>query len=270
MIKFFRRIRQKSLSENKISKYILYAIGEIVLVVIGILIALQINNWNENRKDRLAENIALTNLKLDIEEGIKALQVHLKSQEIWIEDCVEILKHLEDEKGLIGQDTFFRQINDLLIRSTSGQSKTTYETLKSTGKLDLIKNEELKKNIVLHYNNLQDFLDNTTNNNTNLADLLISPVLINYTVFQSHDFTENLKAWWPMISTINYQTRKTDHFHAILEDTMSNEYNLLKLFNVINFRLLLANIQKEQALDIVQKSELLLEALKMELKYFNR
>ena len=52
MIKFFRKIRQKLLSENKFSKYLLYAIGEIVLVVIGILIALQINNWNENRKQQ--------------------------------------------------------------------------------------------------------------------------------------------------------------------------------------------------------------------------
>lgn len=50
MIKFFRHIRQPLLSENKFSKYLLYAIGEIVLVVIGIPIALQINNWNEQRK----------------------------------------------------------------------------------------------------------------------------------------------------------------------------------------------------------------------------
>jgi hypothetical protein len=52
MIKFFRKIRQKLLSENKFSKYLIYAIGEIFLVVLGILIALQINNWNENRKQQ--------------------------------------------------------------------------------------------------------------------------------------------------------------------------------------------------------------------------
>ncbi|WP_242157079.1 DUF6090 family protein [Aestuariivivens sediminis] len=51
MIKFFRKIRQKLLTENKFSKYLLYAIGEIMLVVIGILIALQINNWNESNKE---------------------------------------------------------------------------------------------------------------------------------------------------------------------------------------------------------------------------
>jgi sensor domain CHASE-containing protein len=55
MIKFFRKIRQNMIKENKVSKYLLYAIGEIVLVVIGILIALQINNQNEFRKQKLVE-----------------------------------------------------------------------------------------------------------------------------------------------------------------------------------------------------------------------
>ncbi|WP_282136247.1 DUF6090 family protein [Seonamhaeicola maritimus] len=54
MIKFFRKIRQRLLIENKLSKYIIYAIGEIILVVIGILIALNINNWNEERKTKLS------------------------------------------------------------------------------------------------------------------------------------------------------------------------------------------------------------------------
>ena len=55
MIKFFRKIRQNLLSEGKTGKYFKYAIGEIVLVVIGILIALQINNWNESRKMKIEE-----------------------------------------------------------------------------------------------------------------------------------------------------------------------------------------------------------------------
>lgn len=55
MIKFFRRIRQRLLTENKFSKYLFYAVGEIVLVVIGILVALQLNNWNEERAQREIE-----------------------------------------------------------------------------------------------------------------------------------------------------------------------------------------------------------------------
>jgi len=67
MIKIFRKIRHKLLSENKFSKYVIYAIGEIVLVVIGILIALFINNWNENRKNQNQ----LTNIYKEIEINLK-------------------------------------------------------------------------------------------------------------------------------------------------------------------------------------------------------
>ena len=59
MIKFFRKIRQNLLSQGKTGKYFKYAIGEIILVVIGILIALQINNWNEYQKDRKSEQLRL-------------------------------------------------------------------------------------------------------------------------------------------------------------------------------------------------------------------
>ena len=67
MFKFFRKIRKNLINENKTSKYLKYAIGEIVLVVLGILIALQINNWNENRKDRILEKEYLTRIKSDLE-----------------------------------------------------------------------------------------------------------------------------------------------------------------------------------------------------------
>ena len=66
MIKFFRKIRQQLLSDNKLRKYLIYAIGEIILVVIGILIALQINNWNEQRKTRSKIKESLTALKSDL------------------------------------------------------------------------------------------------------------------------------------------------------------------------------------------------------------
>ena len=66
MIKFFRRIRQRLLSENKFSKYLIYAIGEIILVVIGILIALQINNWNEERKESAIIKTYLKSMLVDL------------------------------------------------------------------------------------------------------------------------------------------------------------------------------------------------------------
>ena len=69
MIKFFRHIRKSLLMENKTGKYFKYAIGEIVLVVIGILIALQINNWNEFNQERKLEQKVLTELLTSLEHN---------------------------------------------------------------------------------------------------------------------------------------------------------------------------------------------------------
>ncbi len=84
MIKFFRKIRQKMLNENKFSKYLLYAIGEIVLVVIGILIALQINNWNENKKS-----------KSQLDNIYNEVELNLKSDLTNIDDVITQYEKLE-------------------------------------------------------------------------------------------------------------------------------------------------------------------------------
>lgn len=86
MIKFFRKIRQRLLSENKFSKYLIYAIGEIVLVVIGILIALQINNWNQRHSDKakfmtLLHELA-TNLTREVDESEYILESYYKKDSL--------------------------------------------------------------------------------------------------------------------------------------------------------------------------------------------
>ena len=65
MIRLFKKIRHQLLSEDRYSVYLLYASGEIVLVIVGILFALQIDNWNENRNIRKTEQLLLSNLKLE-------------------------------------------------------------------------------------------------------------------------------------------------------------------------------------------------------------
>jgi len=78
MIKFFRKIRQQLLTENKFSKYLLYAIGEIVLVVIGILIALSINNWNESRKQANNLNYIYTSIITDLKRDNQEVDAIIK------------------------------------------------------------------------------------------------------------------------------------------------------------------------------------------------
>ena len=66
MLRFFRKIRQRLVTDNKFSKYLLYAVGEILLVVIGILIALQGDNWNQERQERDEESLLLSGLREDL------------------------------------------------------------------------------------------------------------------------------------------------------------------------------------------------------------
>ena len=98
MIKFFRKIRQKLLSENKFSKYFIYAIGEIILVVIGILIALQVNNWNEERKSNIETNKIREELNAEFYNNRIVLNERIKDLKIANSNVRIVLSLINKEK----------------------------------------------------------------------------------------------------------------------------------------------------------------------------
>ena len=107
MIKFFRNIRQNLVMENKNGMYFKYAVGEIVLVVIGILIALQINNWNENVKKLKQEKIYYCKIKEDLESDKINIKRSLKSLNERISSAKRALNNLYDgvnDKSVILKD----------------------------------------------------------------------------------------------------------------------------------------------------------------------
>lgn len=151
MLKFFRRIRHKLLAEGKLRRYLIYAIGEIILVVIGILIAVQINNWNENRKDATYEQKILTEINTslvkDLERTNQLLNEDLSSKEQAIKRLLEVVTFNRTE-----YDTFALR-NDLTsARKTIyfTYDKGPYESLKALG-LDRISNDSLRNNLVRLY-----------------------------------------------------------------------------------------------------------------------
>ena len=82
MLRFFSKTRYKLTAENKVGKYLRYAIGEILLVVIGILIALQVNNWNEHQKQKKKETIDLQNLSIDLKKQIKSQDRYISFEDV--------------------------------------------------------------------------------------------------------------------------------------------------------------------------------------------
>ena len=149
MIKYFRHIRQQLLTENKFSKYLLYAIGEIVLVVIGILIALQINNWNEWRKDREKEKIILSDLADNIKINIQSLQNDIDLLQKWNHSS-EIVIHVLETK-LDYSDTLNQHFH--LARITKQNlflSNIGYQAYKDEG-LDILSNKTLSTEVIKLY-----------------------------------------------------------------------------------------------------------------------
>ena len=100
MIKFFRKIRQNLLSEGKTGKYLKYAIGEIFLVVIGILIALQINNWNEHRKDLAQEQLILKQLRAKYQNNLQQLNEKILMRTQAMSSCNALLATIDDPSQL--------------------------------------------------------------------------------------------------------------------------------------------------------------------------
>ena len=130
MFRFFRRIRFKLLNENKAGTYFKYALGEIALVVIGILIALQINNWNQNKKDNKALNEYLVKIKAHTNEDLIQLEQITIGRQAIADYCkkarISILDKTEDE--------------NLIIFMYSGLAFAEYYFKPNTGGYEALKN----------------------------------------------------------------------------------------------------------------------------------
>jgi hypothetical protein len=140
MIKFFRKIRQTLLTENKFSKYLLYALGEILLVVIGILIALSINNLNETRKDRDFEQAILLHLREDYQSNLLQLEQKNKMRETIIYNGFKILETI-DNPNEANRDSLITYLQNI---GTTPTFDPIQNDLNSSVNIRLIRNEKLK------------------------------------------------------------------------------------------------------------------------------
>jgi len=157
MIKFFRKIRQNLLSEGKTGKYFKYAIGEILLVVIGILIALQINNWNEDRKVRTYELNQLKEIRENLKESKIEIDNDIKFNTTTVKLFKRILNHMENDLP------YDESLDSAFFVFTNWETpflpKNGYETIKLSG-IDIIKNQKLRKEIIKIYEQNFEYLIN--------------------------------------------------------------------------------------------------------------
>jgi len=148
MIKFFRHIRRSLIQENRMGKYFKYAIGEILLVVIGILIALQINNWNEKRKATFQEITILKNIQEDITLDTLDINFNIEKHNDFIDNEKRLLHFLQSD--LSKPRDSINYSSALGVPLTVALHKSTFNNLQNN-QIGIITNNELKKNISRFY-----------------------------------------------------------------------------------------------------------------------
>jgi hypothetical protein len=243
MIRLFRKIRHKLLSENNYGIYILYASGEIILVVIGILFALQIDNWNETNKMTKEELGILVNLCENLYEAKKESS-RLIAEEINSRDYIVSALNMNSTGDSIllnsNSDSIFRRI--IWDVQMDAPVINSYSDIKNTGKIGLIMNQKIRQgftNLELSINHLQSRIDDRLH----VQQLRIDEIAINDINFVR----------MASIETLDMAGIETPDL--ILDQEPENDYHLLlgnqKIRNLLAIKLELTNtvIGTRQQLD---------------------
>lgn len=151
MLRIFRQLRQRLLTDNKFSKYLLYAVGEIALVTIGILIALQINTWNEESRNRRLEATYLANLKKELVFNIQLANEQIEYSDFQIINCKLILDLLQSN-GSYNPMELAIALEHVGWNHEVIFVSDVWSELYATGNIGLIRNEEIKMRLTDLYN----------------------------------------------------------------------------------------------------------------------
>jgi len=202
MIKFFRHIRKSLLMENNTGKYLKYAIGEIILVVIGILIALSLNNWKEDLDNRGEETRILTGLKQEFEANLFEVNRNIKLNTAAVESSSDLINLIRTENPFANS----RYVDSLLylaymFGSFDAQSGLIDEVI-SSGKLSIIKDIELRNRLT----SFSGILDNAEEDYKIRMDYYmnqITPYLGKYFAQVNQDQYMDFSSW-----SETYKTKK--------------------------------------------------------------
>jgi hypothetical protein len=172
-MKLFNKVRQRLLSEGRLQRYLVNAAGEIILVVIGILIALQLNTWKADQRDRASEKVHLENLRQDLDLQLEVIRTQM------VHDSSMILRS-DTAMGYFSGTLSLEELEHRLYgsrklgwRKTFVASDATFKVLLSTGGMNLIGDPRLRTDLMRYHQQL-DYTTQVVNTNNRLIDELFS------------------------------------------------------------------------------------------------
>lgn len=167
MIKIFRKIRQKMLTENKFNKYLIYAIGEIVLVVIGILIALQLNTWNENRNNNKKLTTYLHAILIDLKDDLGSVNYEIDDLTKTNNMIKSFLNH--SDYNIFTLDSLEQSI-ETFYKGRALYSDTNFNKIESSGIINYGSYEEIMNDIIGYYKYFKPFMNEIVKGANNAVD----------------------------------------------------------------------------------------------------
>ena len=177
MIHLFRKTRQLLITDKRFKKYLLYAAGEVFLVVVGILLALQFNNWNIEKENAKKEEWYLINVVEDIVYQKGALKDQIEDYKYSLGVCNTLLKDFKKLKSFTKIDSLNKKLNDVTFTYNFPNTNNTYQELVSSGQQSLIKDKELSLELIDFYLFSEDNFIEIKNNNDNIYYKEVYPIL---------------------------------------------------------------------------------------------
>ena len=239
MLRFFRQIRQRLLTENRLSKYLLYAVGEIMLVVIGILIALQVNTYQENKMARSKECEYLSSLLADLTTEKNFLETYGEFDREVISNAEALLQAYYDRGEITVDDAFSRQLSVLNNRSTFRKHNTTYMELLATGELNLLTDQKLKQRIMLYFQTVEQY-ETIIRQNNEYIDNHFAPLALqvstHYVPNHQIKWSKNILEKGFIKEKFNRPSEFESDYFQYISDRLDDPLRELELVNQIHYR----------------------------------
>jgi len=252
MIKFFRTIRKELVETGKTSKYLKYAIGEIVLVVIGILIALSINNWNEVRKQRNEERELLGNLKLEFSRKLMELEGKNDGRMINIEEIDQLLKIIADENDEIPEGEMMTLLENISTWFYVNEEFSIIEMLFYSGKINTISNDSLKSRIIAWPDKMEEMLEEQRV----LQDVIenrLNPLVQDYVSLTNRMYHYSIKHPNSWIGDETIEGKYPNDFKGLIRDR--------KFESLISYKKLLLNINYKDSEVLINDTKAILDLI---------
>lgn len=229
MIKFFRKIRHRLIKEKRFSSYLTYAVGEVLLVVVGILLALQFNNWNEERANKEKEEWYLINIVEDIEYQKGDLLDIKENYEESIKIGKQILKEYNELGSFSKLDSLNERLSILMAADNFPNIDNTYQELVNSGQQNLIRDKDLSIDIIDYFLFCEDNEIDFTINYDNIFFEEIYPVFagLHQTNLAELEFEGDE-------DYLNIEDEKTNEY---LREKLRDPENVLRMINALRINI---------------------------------